>query len=194
MRNPIRLKNVRARFIPFYLAAGLLLWLVEPNPRAYGVGLVAVLAGAALRSWGAGHLVKTDELTVTGPYARVRHPLYVGTLLVATGFALIVGSWPAAVALALFLPWFFLRYYPRKEESESRRLEERFGPAFAAYRAAVPALIPRLTPWTPAPGVEMPARDGRWRLARYSENNELGTLLALVVGLVAFGIRVWAEI
>lgn len=195
MRNPIRLKNVRARFIPFYVAAALLLWLVRPHPAAYGAGFVAVVAGGALRSWGAGHLVKTDRLTITGPYAHLRHPLYVGTLLVGTGFALIVGGWASAAALALFLPWFFFVYFPRKEKTEAERLEERYGEAFASYRAAVPALVPRLRAWAPAPETARVGDPGAaWTLERYSENNELGTLLALVAGLVAFGLRAWVEI
>jgi protein-S-isoprenylcysteine O-methyltransferase Ste14 len=191
MRNPIRLKNLRSRFIPFYLAGAVLLWLVRPEPLAYAAGLVAVLSGAALRSWGAGHLVKTDELTVTGPYARVRHPLYLGTLLVAVGFALMVGSWASLVALAIFLPWFFLSYFPRKEEAEARRLETRYGEAFTAYRAEVPALFPRLHPWVPAGRAGAPAR---WSLDHYSTNNELGTLLALVLCVTLFGLRAWMVI
>jgi protein-S-isoprenylcysteine O-methyltransferase Ste14 len=197
MRNPIRLKNIRARFIPFYLAGGALLWFVRPEPAAYAAGLVAVVAGAGLRSWGAGHLVKTEQLTVTGPYARVRHPLYVGTLLVAAGFALMVGSWISVAALLLFISWFFGSYFPRKEAVEADRLAARYGAPFAEYRAAVPALIPRLHAWTPAAGaaaLEDGSGTARWRLDRYSENNELGTLLGLVVCLVAFGVRAWVEI
>jgi protein-S-isoprenylcysteine O-methyltransferase Ste14 len=195
MRNPIRRKNIRVRFVPFYLAGGLLLWFVRPEPIPYAVGCVAVVAGAALRTWGAGHLVKTEQLTVTGPYARLRHPLYAGTLLAAAGFALMVGSWISTVALVLFLSWFFGSYFPRKEAVEGGRLEARYGAPFVEYRAAVPALIPRLRPWSPAPGTsgygDGPAR---WRLDRYSENNELGTLLGLVACLVAFGLRAWIEI
>lgn len=195
MRNPIRLKNVRTRFIPFYLAVGLLLWLVRPHPAAYAIGFVVVSSGAALRSWGAGHLVKTEHLTISGPYARLRHPLYLGTLLCGLGFGLIVGGPAAAAACALFLPWFFASYFPRKEATEARRLEERYGRAFAAYRAAVPALLPRLQAFDPAPETRAVGDiDSRWQLDRYSENNELGTLIAIALGLVLFGLRAWVSI
>jgi protein-S-isoprenylcysteine O-methyltransferase Ste14 len=193
MRNPIRTKNVRARFIPFYLAGGLLLWLVKPGPVAFAAGVALIALGAALRTWGAGHLVKTEQLTVTGPYARLRHPLYAGTLLVAGGFASMAGSWVSAIAFAALLVWFFGSYFPRKETAEALRLYARFGASFAAYRAEVPALVPRLRPWRPErAGVEFGDAQARWSLDRYSENNELGTLLALIACLIAFGLRAWA--
>ena len=64
MRNPFRLKNLRLRFLPLYLAGCALLLVVRPEPVAWCIGLVGILAGALLRSWGAGHLVKGDRMTV----------------------------------------------------------------------------------------------------------------------------------
>ena len=98
------------------------------------------------------------------------------------GAALIVGGWWALVVLGLLLPWFFLDYFPRKERTESARLEEIYGEAFNRFRDAVPALLPRLAAWRP-PSEEDDAAS-HWSLERYSENNELGTLLGLA-GLVA---------
>jgi hypothetical protein len=97
--------------------------------------------------------------------------------------------------LGVFLPWFFLAYFPRKERVESARLEARYGEAFAHYRAEVPALLPRLVAWTPpcqAAALGDPGR--RWSWDRYSDNNELGTLMALLACVVVFAIRVmgWA--
>ena len=192
MRNPFRVKNLRVRFLPLYTAAVLLLFVVRPRPVEYALGLFAILAGAALRTWGAGHLVKSASLTVTGPYAHLRHPLYLGTLLVGSGVAVMLGGIFAVGLLALFLPWFFLRYFPRKEGSEAARLEELHGIAFCEYRAAVPALLPRLAAFDPGPAVrERTNADRRWSLERYSDNNELGTLLALLALAVAFGVRTW---
>jgi len=192
MRNPFRVKNLRVRFLPLYAAAVLLLFVVRPRPVEYGVGLLAILAGASLRTWGAGHLVKSESLTFTGPYAHVRHPLYLGTLLIGSGLAVMLGGAWALLLLVLFLPWFFLRYFPRKERSEAARLEALHGSAFREYRAAVPALLPRLSAWTPGPAAGARADAGRrWSLDRYSENNELGTLLALLALAAAFGVRTW---
>lgn len=188
MRNPIRVKNLRLRFVPLYAAGLALLLFARPSVAWYAAGAVLLVAGAALRGWGAGHLVKTEALTVTGPYAHLRHPLYLGTLLVGVGVALMAGGAWALAALALLLPWFFLDYFPRKERAESARLEALYGEAFRAYHDAVPALWPRLGAWRPPAGAGV-----RWSLERYSDNNELGTLLGLLALVAAFGARtVWS--
>jgi protein-S-isoprenylcysteine O-methyltransferase Ste14 len=189
MRNPLRLKNLRMRFLPLYLVGAALLFVVRPGLADYALGGALVLAGAALRTWGAGHLEKTTSLTVTGPYAHLRHPLYLGTLLVGSGISVMVGGGWALAVLAAFLPWFFLRYFPRKERTESARLEEHYGGAFATYRAEVPALLPRWHGWSPAPGVLSSEGARGWSLDRYSDNNELGTLLGVMTCVVAFGFR-----
>jgi protein-S-isoprenylcysteine O-methyltransferase Ste14 len=207
MRNPIRPKNLRLRFLP-YIAIGIaVVALRRPSAAGFAMGLPLVLAGAALRTWGTGFLVKTDELTIAGPYAHLRHPLYLGTLLVATGFALILGGVWSLALLAFLWPWFAFHYFPRKERAESARLAARHGEAFARYRDAVPALWPRLQPYRPGhrPGpvagassagamgeASRAAQTGTWRLDRYSENNELGTLLAILGGLALLVARtVW---
>jgi protein-S-isoprenylcysteine O-methyltransferase Ste14 len=193
MRNPIRLKNLSPRFLPVYAIGALVLVLTRPSLPGFAAGLLLVTVGAALRGWGAGHLVKNDQLTVTGPYAYMRHPLYAGTLLIAIGFSAIVGGWVAVGLLALLLPWFFLDYFPRKDRIESARLERLYGDSYARYRAEVPALLPRLKPWRGDSDRILAAGQVsgvRWSRQLYSGNNELGTLLALVAGIGAFALRV----
>ena len=189
MRNPVRLKNLNLRFLPLYLAGLAILVFFPPEPHVLARVLPVIGVGAILRGWGAGHLVKNHELTVTGPYAHLRHPLYLGTILIATGFALAVTGWVSLLALVALWPWFALRYFPRKERSESRRLEELYGERFERYRAAVPALWPRLRAWSDTEGVGDAAPARRWALDRYSDNNELGTLLAVCVGILVFWLR-----
>lgn len=183
MRNPIRLKNLSLRFLPYYVVGLLILIFYPVRPEGLALGLPFILLGAVLRSWGAGHLVKNDVLTISGPYAHLRHPLYFGTISVATGFVLMIGGWLGLALLAVVWPWFALHYFPRKERTESARLESIYGEAFRSYRAEVPALWPRLTAWSPASET---AFAQRWDLARYSDNNELGTLLALAAGALVF--------
>ncbi len=188
MRNPIRLKNLRPRFLPYIVAGFVLLIWREPPLLGYVLGIPPIALGAALRSWGAGHLVKNDALTVSGPYAHLRHPLYLGTLLVATGFGLLVG-WPwSALVLALVWPWFAFHYFPRKDRIESARLAALYGAAFERYHAAVPALRPRWTAWRD-PAVAPQGAASVWQLDRYSDNNELGTLIAIAAALLLFGLR-----
>lgn len=154
------------------------------RPSATGLVAGAVLAGLgeALRLWGAGHLVKTDVLTVTGPYARVRHPLYLGTALVAAGFAVAVGGAASWVLLGLVLPAFLLYYLPYKERIESARLERRHGEAYRAYREAVPA-------WLPARRAVRAPSARSFSCERVRENDEHATLLAVALGFAVLGLR-----
>ena len=199
MRNPIRLKNLNARFLPLYLIGVMVLVLYTPDVRAFAFAVPFWVVGAVLRGWGAGHLVKNDALTMTGPYAFLRHPLYLGTILIGTGFAIAIGGVLSVVALLALWPWFGWKYFPRKESLESERLVSRYGERFERYRAAVPALWPRWTAWRDTAG-EVASFEGkavdaaRWRLDRYSDNNELGTLIAVCVGALLFGLRAfgWA--
>ncbi|MBW2292891.1 MAG: isoprenylcysteine carboxylmethyltransferase family protein [Deltaproteobacteria bacterium] len=195
MRNPIRLKNLKLRFALLYLLGTLALFLHRPHPLTLAPGVGLVVLGIALRGWGAGHLVKNERLTISGPYAHLRHPLYAGTLLVGVGFGLIAGGPFSLLLLALLLPWFFLMYFPRKERVESARLEHRYGNGYTNYRDGVPALIPSLRAWRPAPESKPESdhhqneQENTWSRERYIENNELGSLIALLVGLLIFGLR-----
>lgn len=195
MRNPIRLKNFGPRFLPYGLIGIAVVALRRPPIEGFALGVPFILVGAFLRSWAAGHLVKNDSLTTTGPYAHLRHPLYLGTLLVATGFALILGGFVSLAALAFIWPWFALHYFPRKELAESMRLAALHGQAFSGYRAAVPALWPRwraLDIATRPTGVRDAMASSGWRLDRYSDNNELGTVLAIAAALLLLSLRaVW---
>jgi hypothetical protein len=186
MRNPIRLKNLSARFFPFYVFGIGILVFQPPRPDGFVLALPLIVLGAGLRAWGAGHLVKNDRLTTTGPYAHLRHPLYLGTILVATGFGVWAGGWLTLVGLGFLWPWFALRYFPRKERSESIRLEAAYGERFVRYRSEVPALWPRLRAWQ---GEHAKGLRDRWALHRYDDNNELGTFLALSFGVLIFWLR-----
>lgn len=188
MRNPIRPKNLNARFLPLYLLGMAILVLHVPDRRALWWALPLIAAGALLRGWGAGHLVKNDVLTTTGPYAYLRHPLYAGTILIGTGFAVAVGGLVTLGVLLCLWPWFALRYFPRKERIESARLSRLYGARFDRYRREVPALWPRLRGWREEAAAEGAPEVG-WGLDRYSDNNELGTLLAVLAGWLAFYAR-----
>ena len=183
MRNPIRLKNLNARFLPFYLIGLAILLFRPPQSEGFAIALPLIATGAALRGWGAGHLVKNARLTTSGPYAHLRHPLYLGTLMAATGFAIWVGGLMTLAMLAVVWPWFAFHYFPRKELGESARLEATYGERFARYRQDVPALWPR---WRPFRGQGETGKAESWKLDRYSDNNELGTFLALTFGVALF--------
>ena len=127
-----------------FAAAAVYLWeLVKHAPRWQPIAwsLLLVLPGLWLRGYAAGYVKKNSELTMTGPYAHVRNPLYLGSILIAAGFAVALMSWPFAVALVVF----FLLIYVPVIASEERFLRGEFL-EFEWYCARVPRLIPRITP------------------------------------------------
>ncbi len=77
------------------------LWRRAPQPAAMAWSLALVLPGLWLRGYAAGYVKKNRELTQTGPYAYTRNPLYLGSMLIAAGFALALLSWPVALVLAV---------------------------------------------------------------------------------------------
>jgi protein-S-isoprenylcysteine O-methyltransferase Ste14 len=117
------------------------LWLRAPNLKFVAWSLVLVVPGLWLRAYASGYVKKNRELTVTGPYAYTRNPLYLGSMLIAAGFAVALMSWAMALVLAA---GFAIIYIP-VIASEERFLRGAF-PAFDEYCRRVPRLVPRLTP------------------------------------------------
>ena len=111
-----------------------------PHPIAIAWCLALVLPGLALRAAASGTVKKNRELAVTGPYAYTRNPLYLGSTLIAAGFALALLSWPVALLLAVG----FAAIYIPVIASEERFLRATF-PEFESYCRSVPRFIPRLT-------------------------------------------------
>jgi protein-S-isoprenylcysteine O-methyltransferase Ste14 len=187
VRHPFRRKNLSPRLLPLYALAIAAFLLARPSPASFLLGSALVAAGATLRLWGAGYLVKNDRLTLAGPYAHLRHPLYAGTLCLALGFGVIASGWALVLVLGCFLPLFFLYYFPYKERVESERLEQQHGSAYTEYRRAVPALLPSLIPFTPSQGTA--ASGVHWSMQRLRDNDETGTLLGVGVALLLLALR-----
>ena len=116
------------------------LWRKPPLTAAIAWSLLLVLPGLWLRGYASGYVKKNRELTQTGPYAYTRNPLYLGSILIAAGFAVALLSWPVALMLAAM----FLIIYVPVIASEERFLRSTF-PDFESYCRRVPRLIPRLT-------------------------------------------------
>jgi protein-S-isoprenylcysteine O-methyltransferase Ste14 len=143
------------------------LWRRAPMPAAVAWSLALVLPGLWLRGYAAGYVKKNRELTVTGPYAHTRNPLYLGSMLIAAGFAVALLSWPVALVLAL---GFAVIYVP-VIASEERFLRATF-PGFDAYCNRVPRLFPRLTPGTPLSQSGNEANTGSFSFSLYFQHRE----------------------
>ncbi|HMK29781.1 MAG TPA: isoprenylcysteine carboxylmethyltransferase family protein [Terriglobales bacterium] len=128
----------RARVPLGFLFAALYLWLAHPSGLSILAGGAIALGGVALRAAASGHVKKNEALTTTGPYAYTRNPLYLGSVIIAAGFAVAARSWWLVAAMALL----FVTIYVPVIQSEEAFLGQRF-PEFADYAQRVPRLLPR---------------------------------------------------
>jgi protein-S-isoprenylcysteine O-methyltransferase Ste14 len=147
----------------------------HPTTDSLSVGLPVSFLGIALRAWAAGHLSKNARLAVSGPYACTRNPLYLGTLITATGFA--IAGHSAGLAI-LFGVLFLLIYLPAIELEEQHLLS--ILPGYAAFAARVPLLLPR---WPDGLG-----RDD-FSFALYKKNREYQALAGWLLGAAWLIIR-----
>jgi phospholipid methyltransferase len=185
----LRLKWVRLFIIPFFFFA-------TPRTDLLMLGAVLAVVGLAIRGWAAGAIHKDHELTTTGPYAFTRNPLYVGSLFLGGGVALAGGHWMWPIVFSAF----YLTVYTRTMSGEHQHLARLFPEQFPRYVAAVPAFLPRLTPYRStdstsdgaASAPDSPTADGEpsgggFQWAQYRRNREWEASLGT---LAAFGILV----
>jgi len=149
--------------------------LSRPSAHSLAYGLPLSVLGLLIRAWAAGHLEKNMGLAETGPYAYVRNPLYIGTLLVAAG--LVVASRRLILA-AIFAAVFLLVYLP-VIELEQQHLRRLF-PEYDAYARRVRALLPAIRRQGPT---------GRFRWKRYMRNEEYQALIGFTAGALFLVLR-----
>lgn len=146
------------------LFAFLVAFTSTPTTLWLQVGAAFLVLGIAVRMWASGIVKKDKVLAVSGPYAYVRHPLYVGNQLIALGLCLASGlwwSWPLyAVVYAL--------YYPPAIRQEDKKLERLFGDQWRAWRARTWALWPRAELLGASPAKDT---DGGWSFGQSLRQN-----------------------
>lgn len=150
-------------------------------PWAYGLLGAVVLATQGWRIWAAGFVGRParrgqpagDTLITAGPYAWVRNPMYLGTVIGVLAFAGMSGLWYAVLAVAAVLGL----VYGGVVLYEEAFLSARFGDKYRRYREAVPRLLPALRRYSD--------RHGRFRLAD-GLANEGGAVVFLPLFFVLF--------
>ncbi len=155
------------------------LYFLPPTWRSLLLSLLLVVPGGALRAYASGYVRKNAELATTGPYAYTRNPLYLGSMMMAFGFAAASRSWLVTILLAIL----FAMIYVPTILSEEDFLREAF-PGFREYAERVPRLFPRLVPAaTSKPGE--PAGNFSGRLyARHREYNSALGAIAIYAALL----------
>jgi protein-S-isoprenylcysteine O-methyltransferase Ste14 len=126
-----------------HLWTDLIGWKGDPHVSPFHLAsYVFIIGGFWLISAGWRALVAAQRegaLATTGPYARVRHPQYLGFVLIMVGFLL---QWPTFATLAMFPV--LLVVYSRLATREERDVRAEFGAAYDAYALATPRFLPRL--------------------------------------------------
>jgi protein-S-isoprenylcysteine O-methyltransferase Ste14 len=163
-----------------FVFAAVFLWLARPTWASMLGSLVLVAPGLWLRGYAAGYVKKNAELTVTGPYAYTRNPLYLGSMMIAVGFAAASGRWLIPVVLAVL----FLAIYIPTILSEEAFLSTEFT-GFEAYAAKVPRLLPRLTP------ARLAGTSGKFSKERYLHHREYNAAMGAVAIYAALAARLW---
>jgi hypothetical protein len=175
---------VRWRVRLGYPLAIVVLALARPSPRSILYGALVGAVGLFLRAHAAGYLHKQEVLTVTGPYAHSRNPLYFGSAILTFGVAIATWSWFSAIVLCAYFALFY-SVVMRKEEQELRL---QHGAAFDQYAQAVPLFFPQRTSAKLGP-----ASSGSFSLPQYKKNREyraaIGFLLVLIVLVVIWRVR-----
>jgi len=170
---------VRWRVRLGYPLAIAVLWFSQPTPSWILLGALVGVAGLLVRAYAAGYLHKQEILTVTGPYAYTRNPLYLGSAVLALGAGIATRSWISAAILVVY----FAVFYSIVMRREAHELHLRHGASFEEYARAVPVFIPRLTA-AKLPGDSV----GSFSLAQYRRNHEwqaaVGFLFLLFVLLL----------
>ena len=159
-----------------FLLAIAYIWLARPTWLSIGIGAVVAFAGVAIRAAASGHVKKNQELTKTGPYAYTRNPLYLGSIIIAAGFAIAAIS----VWIVLILIIMFLAIYIPVIRSEEAFLQNTFSD-LDDYCARVPRIVPRFSP----------AYEGTGTFSRdlYLKHREYNALVGTAAMLGALAIK-----
>lgn len=114
-------------------------WFASPTKMSLVAGAAVAVCGQALRVWAAGHIEKGREVTRSGPYGHMRHPLYAGSAIMAIGFGIASASvWTSLLVLA-----YFLVTYLAAMRTEEATLDARFDGEYSAYREGRAAEVTR---------------------------------------------------
>jgi protein-S-isoprenylcysteine O-methyltransferase Ste14 len=163
----------KARRIPLFVGAVLLVIFAKPQLPGIWVGLFLIFLGESIRIWAAGHLQKNEVLTVTGPYAYVKNPLYIGSIFITAGFSILADN-IYLLSAAFFM--FCFHYIPYKKRMEGDRLKKRFGSRYEDYDEKVPEYLPRWSSYS--------NEKGSWHFRYFIDNSEEGILLLVLAGII----------
>lgn len=184
---PLRWKEFtfRQRTTIGFIFAVLILFFSQP---VFGwhfiTGIAVSLSGLVMRNWAGGHLNKSKELACTGPYAYVRHPLYMGSLLLGIGFCLMASNIDHPVVTGVF--WmlflsFFIGVYRLKILDEEKNLKKLFKKDYDDYASYVPRYIPVK--------IKYNGRNQLFNWVFWKKNKEYNSIIGFSIALILIIIK-----
>lgn len=166
---------MKFRFAVIYPFGIFVLLAANPSDRSIQASIGFVIAGILIRLWANGYAIKMDKLTTSGPYAFVRNPLYLGTVLIALGMVVMLQSY---IAGSLFLAAFLTGYYFTIKKEEAM-LEAKFKQDYLDYKKHTWAMIPRFFPYR---------KGEKWPFSfqRLMKSKEYKTAFWLIIVIIIF--------
>lgn len=162
--------HLARRRVALGFVAGLIAVLTaQPTWTSWTFGLGVACAGEAIRVWAAGHLEKGREVTTSGPYQFMRHPLYVGSSVMALGVVMAARSIPLAVMTTIYM----VATIGAAMSAEEAHLRQKFGAAYDRYARAEGMNVRR-----------------RFSLERAIRNREYRAASGLLAGFLILALKV----
>jgi protein-S-isoprenylcysteine O-methyltransferase Ste14 len=152
----------------------LVIVLAEPTARSIAIGMSIAVVGEGVRFWAAGHLNKAREVTSSGPYRFVGHPLYLGSTIMGVGLAIACDSVFVAALVAIYLATTITAAI----KSEEAFLRRHFGEQYELYRSGVDAR-------RRSPG----ARGRRFSVRQAIANREHRAVLGLAIAILLLALK-----
>lgn len=133
----------KLRFAIVYPFGIFVVFFTNPSEQSFKAGMWWIAIGLLIRLWANGYAIKLEKLTVSGPYAFIRHPLYLGTMLLIIGFVIMLRLAVWGVLFAILMAAIYY-WTIKKEEGQ---LEKKFGNLYINYKKKVPTIIPTIFPY-----------------------------------------------
>jgi protein-S-isoprenylcysteine O-methyltransferase Ste14 len=156
-----------------FVVGGLVLAFAAPTWTSWRIGLVVAVVGEAIRVWAAGHLEKSREVTRSGPYRWTRHPLYLGSSVLALGVMVAAHSVVVAVAGTVYM----VATISAAIRTEEAFLREAFGDTYDRYQRAEAEPMVR-----------------RFSVSRAVRNREYRAMIGLVGGFALLALKVMLSV
>lgn len=172
----------KLRVLAAWLGVPLLIFFAKINSTSYAWGAGLVILGEWIRLWAICYVDrKGSRLSMSGPYALTRNPLYLGNFFLGLGVVVICANW---ILVVIYIVGYIVMYLGTIHHEETE-LANRFGKVYEDYCKNVPRLFPRLTPYRANERIP-------FDIKRVIKHHEYVTVLG--VALLLSGLHLYKEI